>query len=129
VLFFQPILTCARCHDAETGTQLGPDIARAGKEATADHLIESELSPSKAIKKGYEPVIVSTTDGRITTGLLVEEKSGTLTLLDPAGGKRVTIPAADIESRTVGTRSLMPDGLVNLLSDRQQFPDLAKYLN
>ena len=128
VLFFQPFLTCAKCHDAETGTQLGPDIAQAGKEATAEYLVESVLSPSKVIKKGYEPLLVSTTDGRTVTGLLVEEKNGTLTLLDPAGGKRVAISTANIASRTTAKQSLMPDGLVNLLSDRQQFLDLAKYL-
>ena len=128
VLFFQPFLTCAKCHDAEVGTQLGPDLALAGKEATAEHLIESVLLPSKVIKKGYEPLTVHTADGRAMTGLLAEEKGGTLTLLDPAGGKRVTIPVADVDRRTVGTVSLMPDGLVNTLSDRQQFLDLAKYL-
>ena len=128
VLFFQPFLTCAKCHDAEVGTQLGPDIAQAGKEATAEHLIESVLNPSKVIKKGYESIAVSTTDGQTVTGLLAEEKNGTLTLIDPAGGKRITIPAADVDRRTIGTRSLMPDGLVNALSDRQQFLDLAKYL-
>jgi putative heme-binding domain-containing protein len=128
VLFFQPFLTCARCHDPETGTQLGPDIAKAGKEAAAEYLIESVLNPSKVIKKGYEALTVSTADGRTVTGLLVEEKNGTLTLVDPAGGKRVAIPAADVERRSVGRQSLMPDGLVNTLSDRQQFLDLAKYL-
>lgn len=128
VLFFQPFLTCAKCHDATTGTQFGPDPAQAGKEATAEYLIESVLAPSKAIKKGYEPILVGTTNGRTITGLLAEEKKGTLTLIDPAGGKRVTIPTANIEERTVGKQSLMPDGLANLLSDRQQFLDLAKYL-
>ena len=128
VLFFQPFLTCARCHDGETGTRLGPDIALAGKDATAEYLIESVLAPSKVIKKGYEPVTVATADGKTVTGLLVEEKNGTLTLLDPAGGKRVSIPVGDIDKRTVGSQSLMPDGLANTLSDRQQFLDLAKYL-
>jgi putative heme-binding domain-containing protein len=128
VLFFQPFLTCAKCHDPETGPQLGPDISQAGKEATAEYLIESVLIPSKVIKKGYEAVVVSTADGRTVTGLLVEEKNDTLTLVDPAGGKRITIPAADVERRTVSNQSLMPDGLVNTLSDRQQFLDLAKYL-
>ncbi len=128
VLFFQPFLTCAKCHDAETGTQLGPDLAQAGKEATAEYLIESVLAPSKAIKKGYEPLTVSTTDGRTIIGLLVEEKGGAITLLDPAGGKKVTIPAAEVDKRSVGTVSLMPEGMANLLSDRQQFLDLTKYL-
>src|SRR5205085_8888852 len=77
---------------------------------------------------GYEPLTVTTTDGRTVTGLLAGETNGTLTLIDPAGGRRVTIPVAEVDTRTVGTQSLMPDGLVNALSDRQQFLDLAKYL-
>jgi putative heme-binding domain-containing protein len=128
VLFFQPFLTCARCHDAEAGTQLGPDIAQAGREATVEYLIESVLHPSKVIKKGYATHTVSTTDGRILTGLIAEDPLGTLTLIDPAGGKRVTIIAANVDQHRVDTLSLMPEGLVNLLSDRQQFLDLARYL-
>lgn len=31
VLVFQPFLTCAKCHDAEGGTQLGPDLSKAAK--------------------------------------------------------------------------------------------------
>ena len=129
VLFFQPFLSCAKCHDEETGTQLGPDIARAGKEATAEYLIESVLMPSKQIKKGYETLVVSTSDGKMVTGLLSEETKDSFTLLDPsAGGKRVVISKVDIDERTSGVQSLMPDGLLNTLSDRQQFLDLAKYL-
>ncbi|HVL14440.1 MAG TPA: DPP IV N-terminal domain-containing protein [Gemmata sp.] len=128
VLFFQPFLSCAKCHDAETGTQFGPDLAKPDKGATAEYLIESVLAPSRVIKKGYEPITVRTTDDRTLTGLLVEEKDGTITLADPAGGKRVTIAADEVASRKVGTQSLMPDGLLNTLSDRQQFLDLAKYL-
>jgi putative heme-binding domain-containing protein len=128
VLFFQPFLACAKCHDGEAGTKLGPDIAKAGKEATAEYLIESLLAPSKVLKKGYEPVTVETTDGRTIVGLVVEEKNGTLTLIDPAGEKTTAIPVTAIESRKLGTQSLMPEGLANLLSDRQQFLDLAKYV-
>ena len=129
MLFFQPFLTCAKCHDGETGTQLGPDLTKIGKEGTAEYLVESLLTPSKVIKKGYEPFAITTTDGRKLTGLIVEEKNGNVTLLDPAAsGKRIVLAAADIESRTASKQSLMPDGLINLLSDRQQFLDLAKYL-
>jgi putative heme-binding domain-containing protein len=128
VLFFQPFLTCAKCHDGEAGTQLGPDIAQAGKEATAEYLIESVLAPSKVIKKGYETISITLSNGNILTGLIAEEKNGRITLIDPAGGKRVSIPTTRIEKRSTGTVSLMPEGLANLLSDRQQFLDLAKYL-
>src|SRR5262245_30641953 len=56
VLFFQPFFTCARCHDADSGTQFGPDISKLGKEGTAEYLIESVLLPSKVVKKGYETI-------------------------------------------------------------------------
>ncbi len=131
VLFFQPFLSCAKCHDAEVGTQLGPDLAAAGKEkaATAEHLIESVLFPSKVLKKGYETLTLTTIDDRTLTGLVASEDATHLTLIDPAAnGKRLVIPIADIVKRTPGQQSLMPEGLVNLLSDRQQFLDLAKYL-
>src|SRR6185295_10232865 len=63
------------------------------------------------------------------TGFVVEDKNGSLTLIDPAAsGKQVILATADIENRTTGKQSLMPEGLVNLLSDRQQFLDVAKYL-
>ena len=32
ILFFQPFLTCSKCHDGEAGTQLGPDIAKTDKK-------------------------------------------------------------------------------------------------
>jgi putative heme-binding domain-containing protein len=129
VLFFQPFLTCAKCHDSQAGTQLGPDLAKIGKDGTAEHLIESVLSPSKVIKKGYETVTIATRDGRTHTGLFVSDKNGNITLIDPAAqGKQIQISSAEIDERKISQQSLMPDGLVNLLSDRQQFLDLAKYL-
>lgn len=101
VLFFQPFLTRAKSHDGGAGARLGPDIAEAGKEATAEYLIESVLNPSRVTKKGCEPVTVSTTDGKSVTGLLVEQQKGAPTLPDPAGGKRVVVP----RRRSTGGRS------------------------
>ncbi len=128
VLFFQPFLSCAKCHDGDTGTQLGPDISKAGKEGTAEYMIESVLNPSKVIKKGYESITITTADGQSVTGLLIEENLKELTLLDPNGSRKLTFAKSDIDKRDVGKLSMMPEGLANLLSDRQQFLDLAKYL-
>ncbi|AMV23960.1 Cytochrome c [Gemmata sp. SH-PL17] len=128
-LFFQQFLTCVKCHDSEAGTTLGPDLAKAGKEVTAEYLIESVLTPSKVLKKGYETVVVTTKDDRTITGLVTAETPDALTLTDPAAnGKMIAVPKAEIEKRTASAKSLMPEGLANLLSDRQQFLDLAKYL-
>lgn len=127
MLFFQGFLTCARCHDG--GEQLGPDLSKISPTPTAEHLIESVLAPSKVLKSGYEPLLITTHDGRSRSGRLLEENAERLTLLDPvAGNVPQIINKSDIASRTAGKQSLMPEGLVNALSDRQQFLDLAKYL-
>ena len=47
----------------DTG-ELGPDLAKAGKEATDVYLVESVLLPSKVIKKGFETVTITTKAGK-----------------------------------------------------------------
>src|SRR5439155_18373657 len=128
--FHQPQLSCTKCHTSGgKESPLGPDLARPAADSTDAYLVESLLAPSKAIRKGFETVIVTRTDGRTVTGLLAEERKDTIVLRDSAtGGKPVVIAKGDIESRSVATTSLMPNGLVNQLADRQQFLDLVSYL-
>ncbi len=65
ITFYRPELACTRCHTAgEADVRLGPDLARAGKEATDVYLVESLLSPSKVIKKGFETVAITTKAGK-----------------------------------------------------------------
>jgi putative heme-binding domain-containing protein len=128
-LFFQPALSCARCHDHTTGSALGPDLTRPETGAKPEHLVESVLAPSKTIRKGYETVIVEMSDGRSITGLVASDTADELVLLDPAAAQgRTRLAKREIEKRSIGRTSLMPEGLTNILSDRQQFLDLVRYL-
>ena len=129
-VFFQPSLTCTKCHVGENGAPaLGPDLASLGKDVADVYLVESILDPSKAIKKGYETVTVSIDDGRTVAGLLGEDRPDAVVLRDPGqDGKPITIPKAQIEERKDGGTSIMPAGLVNNLGTRQQFLDLVRYL-
>src|SRR6185437_9048169 len=75
LVFYQPALTCTRCHVSERADApptLGPDLAAPGQKVPDVELVEAVLEPSKAIRKGYEPVTIATDDGRTITGLLVE---------------------------------------------------------
>ncbi len=131
VLFYQPFLSCTKCHAAGDGRgdTLGPDLAKLGKETTDAYLIESLLSPSKAIKKGYETVTIATADGKNVTGLLAEDRANRVILRDPAqDGKPITVLKRDIEARKDNGPSVMPASLVNGLRSRQQFLDLIRYL-
>ena len=128
--FYQPSLTCTKCHTTETGApSLGPDLTALGKDVADAYLVEAILEPSKVIKKGYETVTISTEDGRTVSGLLGEERADAVVIRDPGqDGKAVTVRKDQIEERKDGGASIMPAGLVNNLGTRQQFLDLVRYL-
>jgi len=131
ILFYQPFLSCTKCHAAGDGRgdTLGPDLAKLGKETTDAYLIESILSPSKTIKKGFETVTIATADGKSLTGLLAEDRADQVILRDPAqDGKLVTVLKREIAERKDNGPSVMPASLVNGLTSRQQFLDLIRYL-
>lgn len=130
LVFHRLDLACTRCHTAgEDVGKLGPDLAKTGKEATDVYLVESVLSPSKVIKKGFETVSITTTAGRTVSGLLAEDRADAVLLRDAAqDGKRITMLKKDIDERHDNPTSLMPEGQVNVLSSRQEFLDLTRYL-
>src|SRR5690606_4820507 len=73
-LFHQPHLACLRCHVVEDQEQaLGPDLSRLPPETTAEYLVESVLTPSKTIRRGYEAIVLQLDDGQAITGFLIEE--------------------------------------------------------
>lgn len=130
LVFHQPSLTCTACHAiGGEGPDLGPDLAKLGKETSPSAIIESILYPTKAIRKGYETTTIATKDGRTLVGLLAEERPDAIVLRDVTlNGKTVAIPRAQIEERNGRGPSLMPAGLVNGLTSRQQFLDLVCYI-
>ena len=131
VLFFQHHMACSKCHSVGDGkpSSLGPDLAKLGKEATDESLVESVLLPSKVIRKGFESLTVVTADGKTLNGLLVERTPDKLVIRDIArGGEVATLFAADIDEVKTNSLSIMPAGQVNQLASGQQFLDLIRYL-
>jgi len=130
ILFYQPYLTCTKCHSLDQqATPLGPNLTEPGPEVNDAYLVESVLQPSTAIKKGFEPVVIITDEGKSLTGLLAEDREDAVVLRDPAqDGKRITIPKDEIDEQAASPLSVMPAGLVIGLADRQQFLDLIRYL-
>lgn len=131
VVFFQPQMACSKCHSAGKAqpNALGPDLASLGKEVTDEAIVESVLTPSKVIKKGYESMTVVTASGQTIVGLLVEQTDGKLTLRDIArGGELTTFVLSDVDEVKRNEASIMPAAQVNSLNSRQQFLDLVRYL-
>jgi putative heme-binding domain-containing protein len=118
---------CGGCHRVQgRGQWIGPDLSTIGVKYGRDELIRSILSPSAAIGYNFRSVVVALADGRVVTGLPVEETSDRL-VLKTAAGERVAIPTRSIEERRTSDVSLMPDGLAQTLTDHE-LVDLIAYL-
>jgi len=130
-IFHQPDLGCARCHWAEGAEPPpGPDLAaRLEPPATAEHLVDSILRPSKSIRKGYETLTALVRDGGLLAGILIEESEDEMVLRDAGRDfKVVRVAKSRIRERALSLDSIMPAGLANQLSSRGEFLDLVRYL-
>ncbi|HEY1861196.1 MAG TPA: HEAT repeat domain-containing protein, partial [Gemmataceae bacterium] len=118
---------CLKCHAiAGAGGQVGPDLSSVGASAQVDYLVESLLEPNKVIKEGYHAVTVTTTKGKVLTGIKVRQTEKELILRDK-DDREVGIPLDAIDEQRPGG-SLMPDGLTDPLT-RVELIDLVRFLS
>jgi putative membrane-bound dehydrogenase-like protein len=117
---------CASCHRLyEEGQNVGPDLTHANRQ-DRDYLLVSIVDPSAVIRKEHLSYVVQATDGRVITGLLVEQTPNSITILN-AKNERVTVPREKIESIQESAVSLMPENLLKDLQP-QELRDLFSYL-
>jgi putative membrane-bound dehydrogenase-like protein len=117
---------CATCHKLfGEGASLGPDLTHANRK-DRHFLLVSLVDPSAVIRKEYVAHTVQTTDGRVLTGLVVEDTPGRITLAD-AKNEKTVIPRKRIEIIKESPISLMPENLLMELKP-QELRDLFAYL-
>lgn len=119
-------LRCVACHRIRgQGGLVGPDLTAIGTSAPADYLVESLLAPSKKIKENYHSLTIATTDGKVLTGIPVQQSEAEWRIRT-SDDKLVTIAAREIEASKPGP-SLMPTGVIDELPE-QELLDLVRYL-
>lgn len=131
ILFHQPHMGCGKCHGVDEATRLlGPNLTRLTPDATNVHLVESLLRPSQTIRQGYEIVNLLLHDGKTLSGYIVEQRDDAVVFREPLAdsGQTVVVSNQEIAARKITGISLMPDGQMDQLADRQQFLDLVRYL-
>ncbi len=120
--------SCGGCHRVQgQGQWIGPDLSTIGAKYGNDELIRSILNPSAAIGYNFRSVVLALSDGRVITGLPVEESSDRL-VLKTADGQRIVLAPGSIEDRKTSDVSLMPEGLAQTMTD-QELVDLLAYLS
>lgn len=117
---------CATCHKAEgVGIEVGPDLATVTNR-TLDDLLIHILDPNREVQPAYMTYTVATEDGRVLSGMIAAESSGSITLKRAQGATDV-VPRDQIEALVSTGLSLMPENLETLL-DTAQMADLLAYL-
>jgi putative membrane-bound dehydrogenase-like protein len=110
---------CTRCHAnlhvRPTPDTLGPDLTTIGAQFPRAALIEHVLFPNRSVREGYQATVVITSSGQVFTGLFRGETADEVLLADQ-DGKLQRIAKDDIDERTQGAQSLMPENLHTGLS-------------
>jgi putative membrane-bound dehydrogenase-like protein len=126
-VFFKPQAQCAKCHRVGgVGAWVGPDLSQVGGKLAREGLLDAILNPSAAIAHEYVQYQVETARGQVLAGLVVEETAERLVLKN-AEGERTMLPVRDVTSKTALPVSIMPEGLVQNLTDGE-LVDLLAYL-
>ncbi len=117
---------CSVCHRLfDEGEKIGPELTQS-ERGNLDFLLTSLVDPSALIRKEYQARTIATTDGRVLSGLVLDENDRTITLIDSKRQKTV-IPVSEVEASRPSDISLMPEGLLDPLRE-EQIRDLFKYL-
>jgi hypothetical protein len=117
---------CYKCHQVEgRGANIGPDLSLVGR-TERKWIVESLLQPSAAVAPHYQAWTIETTDSRTRTGLLVRTYLDESEYIDEKGN-RFKVLAGEVAGVRAAKNSIMPDGLLDGLSD-QEIRDLVAYL-
>ncbi len=117
---------CLKCHThSGEGGKVGPDLTGMAAHPKSELLVHI-LDPSRSVEGNFLQYTVSTTDGRILTGLLASETKTSIDLLD-AEGKKQTLLREDIEELAASKKSIMPEGFEKTIPP-QGLADLLQFL-
>ncbi len=127
LIFSSAKASCAACHKiAYVGGAIGPDLTKIGGIRTETDLLEAIVFPSASFVRSYEPVQVTTLDGRTFNGILKADAPAEV-VLTLSATEEVRIARKDIDAMKPGTVSVMPAGLDQQLTP-QDLADLIAFL-
>jgi len=125
------VANCVGCHKYDgVGTEIGPDLTKLEAKWTSLDILKEVLDPSAKINEKYQSYTFLMDDGRVVTGLIVEETPKTVKVVENPLAKAapLELPVDNIEERKKSSVSLMPKGLLDKLT-RDEILDLIAYVS
>lgn len=127
-LFRSSKAACSSCHRlGYVGGEIGPELTRVGGSRTRRALLEAILFPSARLEQSYQPVRVLTLDGQVYNGILKNSSTSKTLDLQLSADKTISIAIAEIERQEPSQVSIMPAGMLELLTP-EELADLLALL-
>jgi putative heme-binding domain-containing protein len=116
---------CQQCHTLfGEGGKVGPDITGSNR-ADLDYILETVVDPNAVIPNDYRTSTIQTKDERVITGIITRQDDNSLSVV--TANETLLLSRGDVESIQHSEFSMMPDGLIQSLTDGE-VRDLIAYL-
>jgi putative membrane-bound dehydrogenase-like protein len=116
---------CAACHTLfGAGGKVGPELT-GSQRANPEYILTKVLDPNFAVPRDFQVSIITTTEGRVISGIVARETGQTLTVVTQ--NETINLAKEDVESRKRTATSIMPEGMLAQLSE-VEVRDLIAYL-
>ena len=118
--------TCGTCHAMfGAGGRIGPELTTYRRD-DLDNMLLNIVNPNAEIREGYGTLLVSTNDGRLLSGILMDQDPNSI-VIRASDGHDLAIPREEIEEMKASPASLMPEGLLKDLKPKE-IVDLFAFL-
>jgi putative heme-binding domain-containing protein len=120
---------CYACHRFDNeGGSVGPEITTVSTRFTRRDILESIIEPSKVVSEQYAATDFTLKDGDVVSGRILEENDARyVVLVNPLANVRTEVKKSDVAKRTPAKLSIMPEGLVNVLT-KEEILDMLAYI-
>jgi putative heme-binding domain-containing protein len=118
---------CAACHRVGgRGTAFAPPLSDIGSRAKVEAIVASILKPSAKITEGFHVTVITTTTGKVLSGVVRQQTATTVELFQ-TDGRTIEVPLNRIEEQVRSQQSIMPGNFGEVLA-KEEIADLAVWL-
>jgi putative heme-binding domain-containing protein len=117
--------SCANCHKLYgEGQTIGPDLTGSNR-GSLEYVLMNIIDPSSIVPKQFTTSTIVMSSGRVVTGVIVGQTEMTFTVQTEK--EQLSLLREEVEQVRDSNKSLMPDGLLDSLSE-QQVRDLVAFI-